>query len=101
MSHRRLRVWRAEPGRVVAVVTEWPDDEGTSITNAAETLTAKLQVEHAGDLVDVVEHYPPSEIDPDGCLSWVAIVGNTPTWSDLDPDALATRLGITRQELLC
>jgi hypothetical protein len=40
-STRRLRVWRVDAGRQVAVVMERAEDTGTSITNAAEMVVAR------------------------------------------------------------
>jgi hypothetical protein len=63
LATRRLRVWRTGPGQVTAVVTEAPTDEGTSITNAIESVIAQLQVEYPDDDVEVIEHYLPRTPD--------------------------------------
>jgi hypothetical protein len=70
---RWLRVWQTSPGRVVAVVTEQPDDTGPSITNVIEAVAAQLRAEHPGQEVQVVEHYlprPQSRHDGGGYERW-------------------------------
>jgi hypothetical protein len=69
-STRRLRVWRVAPGRLVAVVTERPDDAGTSITNAAEMVAAQLAIEYPDDMVEVVEHWTASVLDDEHFTRW-------------------------------
>lgn len=66
LQTRRLRVWRlpATPGpdgrgRLLAIVTERPDDAGTSITNAVESVAAQLRQEFPGQDIELVEHYTP------------------------------------------
>lgn len=60
LATRRLQVWQTGPGRLVAIVTEDPDDPGTSITNAAEAVIAQLAAEYPDSHVQVIEHYAPS-----------------------------------------
>jgi len=59
LATRRLQVWQAGPGRLVAVVAEDPDDSGTSITNAAEAVIAQLAAEYPDSHVQVIERYTP------------------------------------------
>lgn len=59
LATRRLQVWQTGPGRLVAIVTEGPDDSGTSLTNAAEAVIAQLDAEYPGQHVEVIEHYTP------------------------------------------
>jgi hypothetical protein len=47
-ARRRLRVWRVQPGVLVAVLTEHPEDPGTSITNAAQQIILCLEREYPG-----------------------------------------------------
>jgi hypothetical protein len=90
---RRLRVWRTGPRVVVAVVTERPDDQGTSITNAAEMVTAQLEIEYPEDQVLVIEHYPASEFDEEH-FDAVETAGPLVTrWRRLSTQELAARLG--------
>jgi hypothetical protein len=64
LATRRLRVWEACDGALVAVVTEGPDDEGTSLANAAEAVIAQLQAEYPGREVEVIEHQMPRHLQP-------------------------------------
>jgi hypothetical protein len=59
LAARRLQVWQTGPGQLVAIVTEQPDDVGTSITNATEAVIAQLTAEYPDSHVQVIEHYTP------------------------------------------
>lgn len=87
---RRMRLWRVEPGVLVAVLTERHDDPGTSITNAAADICLQLERAYPTDLVRVVEHYPDNH--PGTRYSWVALDAHQrPQWRHLD-DAAARAL---------
>ena len=57
-TNRRLRVWRTDVGRLVAVITE--DGDGTSITNAAAQVAAQIAAQYPDDVTTIIEHYPPT-----------------------------------------
>jgi len=90
-STRRLRVWRVGPGRLVAVVTE-RSDSGTSITNAAEMVSAQLEIEYPDDAIEVVEYWPASTLDTEH-FDRVQIFDGKPTWWRIPVDQLVYRLG--------
>ena len=92
MSTRRLRVWRVDPGRLVAVVTERTSDPGTSVTNAAEMVTAQLAAEYPDEVIEVIEHYPADSLDGEH-FDGVEIVDGTPRWWRIPTPDLTTRLG--------
>lgn len=73
VATRWLRVWRVDDGgALVAVVTEHPDLDGPSITNAAEAVTAQLRAEHPGVQLRVIEHHAsPAAADPGEATGWV------------------------------
>jgi hypothetical protein len=85
VARRRLRVWRAAPGSVVAVLTERQDDPGTSITNAAQAILLELERAYPDDVLGVIEHYPDN---PEGNrYSTVALDGALhPRWRHLPAD---------------
>lgn len=58
VAARRLRVWQAADGVLVAVLTEGSGAEGTSLANAAEHVVAQLQAEYGPD-IEVIEHQLP------------------------------------------
>jgi hypothetical protein len=91
-STRRLRVWRVDPDRLVAVVTERQSDTGTSITNAAEMVAAQLGIEYPGEAIEVVEHWPASALDAEH-FDGVRIVDGRPVWWAMPVDELVERLG--------
>jgi hypothetical protein len=91
-SARRLRVWRTDPGRLVAVVTEQPTDAGTSITNAAEMVAAQLAIEYPDEVIEVVEHYPVDSVDGEH-FDAVELVDGEPRWRRIPTPELAARLG--------
>lgn len=72
VSVRRLRVWWTGLGQVVAVITEQRDRRdqpaGTSITNAAEVIAARLAAQYAGEDIVQIEHY--GEIAPEVKAAW-------------------------------
>jgi hypothetical protein len=83
-TSRRLRLWRMDDGRLVAMLTENPGDPGTSLVNAAEEIAAKLAVDHPGETIVHIEHYPA---DP-GMASAehfdaVTVVGGAAIWRDM------------------
>lgn len=91
-SRRRLRVWKVEPGRVVAVVTERPGDKGTSITNAALEALRKLQEEYPDDVTELIEHYVDRR-GPDRYASvHFRMLADRPDWRHVEPAELAQRL---------
>jgi hypothetical protein len=121
LATRRLRIWRTVPGQVTAVVTEAPEDGGTSITNAIESVIAQLRVEYPDD-VEVIEHYLPRKPDrqdsdyqrwtltsadgqqiefppaaehiPQGSLDRVTLdARGNPVWQRITPAELARRIG--------
>ena len=55
---RRLRVWRAGPDHLIAVVTQRPGDRGTSVTRAVDVVAAQLAIEHPGEWIELFQHYP-------------------------------------------
>jgi len=122
LATRRLRVWRTASGQVTAVVTEAPTDDGTSITNAIESVIAQLRAEYPDDDVEVIEHYlprtperqdsdywrwtltstdgqqiefPPAvEHIPQGSLDRVTLdARGNPVWQPITPAELARRIG--------
>ncbi|MCD0445801.1 hypothetical protein LO763_19520 [Glycomyces sp. A-F 0318] len=90
---RHARVWeRPGTGERYCVVTERPDDEGPSITDAAADVTATAQV-WWGPACTVIEHHPAS--GPDNPEHFDAVDVNArgeATWRRLDADALAAAL---------
>jgi hypothetical protein len=91
LTRRRLRVWGLDgQGTVVAVLTERPQDTGTSITNAAQAICMQLEREYPREKVVVVEHYPGN--DPGSRYSTVGLDGAMhPQWRHL-PDEAACRM---------
>jgi hypothetical protein len=90
VSVRRLRVWRAGPGTVIAVLTEHAAHPGTSITNAAQAICLELERAYPAERVRVVEHYPDNP--PGHRFSVVALNGVLhPFWRYL-PDEQARAL---------
>jgi hypothetical protein len=88
---RRIRTYEMPDGRLVAVVTESGD--GTSITNAAETVVAQVRAEHPGRQVDVIEHNPASTIAGESFdLIGLSPSGNA-TWTRLPAQKVADMLG--------
>jgi hypothetical protein len=90
---RRVRVWE-ETGTLKrrCVVTERPEDEGTSITNAAEEVADSVAM-HWGADCQIIEHYTgygPS--DPEHFDEVVAGTRGRPTWRRLDKTVLAKEL---------
>lgn len=82
IATRHLRLWRTTTDGLVAVITERPEDEGASITNAAESAHASVQHTYAADgPVTVVEHYPDPAggrfdeivLDENGTVSWRSV----------------------------
>jgi len=89
---RRLRVWRTEPGRLVAVVTE--RGAGMSITNAAETIAAQLAGEHPDDVLEVIEHYPAGiGADEAEHFDSVCFDGRRPRWRRIRTPDMVARFG--------
>lgn len=59
-GHCRMRIYRGEDGRVLALATEQPDNHGTSITNWAEHLADRIYRQLGQpDGYAFIEHYPP------------------------------------------
>lgn len=74
-------------GKIV-IATERDDNPGASITNAAESLWAKVREQFGADII-AVEHYPVrGEIKEDWDL--VTIVDGSAHWSPLSRETLAT-----------
>jgi hypothetical protein len=66
-AHCRLRIY-ADPDRpTVVIATEAPDNAGTSITHAAETLAAGVCLHYgiAPDTLLWVERYPADRTGPE------------------------------------
>jgi hypothetical protein len=92
LAVRRLRVWRVGPGRLVAVVQERYADGGTSVTNAAEAIAARLAAESPDDVVEVVEHWYPGEPDEHFDAVHVDAQGRT-VWRRMSTAAVVAWLG--------
>lgn len=66
-----LRIWTGlGPGVAVVILTERPDNIGTSITNMSESLWVSVAVVYAGVLAGAqtlhcIEHYPPDSTTED------------------------------------
>lgn len=90
---RRVRVWEhPDTGERRCVVTERPEDEGTSITNAAEEVADTVAM-HWGADCQIIEHYTdygPS--DPEHFDEVVVDGRGAPTWHRLDKAVLAKEL---------
>lgn len=58
-AHCRIRAYRGRDGQFVVVATELPTNQGTSITNACETLAAEVctRLEIDPTAMRWVEHY--------------------------------------------
>jgi hypothetical protein len=78
-------------GRLTAVVTEAGD--GTSITNAAETVIAQIQAEHPGRQVDVIEHHPASTLDGETFDLVQVDQHGRPAWTPLPTEQVRTMFG--------
>lgn len=101
---RHLHVWRVQLTGIVAVVTERYDDQGMSITNAAEQLVDAVRrlYPRNPDLV-VVEHYPDDPGFPTAHGSMgerFAQIhyrpGERVTWTSIDRLLMLTSLGLDR-----
>lgn len=91
---RRLRLWEHITGDLTAVITERPDDGGTSITNAAEYVAAQLAREYPRQHVRIIEHYLDGALEPEHFDEVTVVVDTgTPRWRRLDPIDLAVELG--------
>lgn len=93
---RRIRMWLTPPdatgpGHFVAVLTE--AGEGTSITNAAETIAAELAREYPQEYIEIIEHYPVGAgVDPVEHFDEVMVCTSGPKWRRRDTAELARRL---------
>lgn len=93
---RRLRVWRTEPRRLVAVVTE--EGAGMSVTNAAAIVVRQLEAEYPDDIVEVIEHYPAAGAGTENWAAehfdavWLDEHGE-PAWRRVSIPDLVDRLG--------
>ncbi|MER5889669.1 hypothetical protein ABT160_38080 [Streptomyces sp. NPDC001941] len=87
---RHCRTWALADGTTLTLVTEFPADQGMSITNAAEAVRETLE-EQWGTNCRIVEHYPW----PDG--EHYDEQFRTPTngiqWRRLNPITLRAELG--------
>jgi hypothetical protein len=94
-SARPLQVWRTGPDSVLAMVSDRPTDEGTSVTNASEQIVAKLQAEYPGKQVEVIEHLVQPDIFGGGEDYHRIEIGEngSATWTPIEPVDLAARLG--------
>jgi hypothetical protein len=88
---RRIRVYEMPDGRLTAVVTESGD--GTSITNAAETVIAQIQAEHPGRQIDVIEHYPASQLAPESFDMVRLNQHGQPEWTGVPAEQVREMLG--------
>jgi hypothetical protein len=88
---RRIRVYEMPDGRLIAVVTESGD--GTSITNAAETVIAQIQAEYPDRQVDVIEHTPASPLAPEGFDLVHLDEHGRPVWTPLPARSVTDMLG--------
>jgi hypothetical protein len=92
---RRLRLWRTSGGTLTAMLTEFEHDQGPSVTNSIEAIAAKLALEHPGEHLLFVEHYPASAA-LDSCerfdlVTHLDSVRGIVRWAEIDPaEVLAT-----------
>jgi hypothetical protein len=88
VAARRLRVWQTTDGALVAVLTEGPGAEGTSLANAAEHVVTQLQAEYGPD-VEVIEHQLPWQpAQPDDPGERWTLTGLTVGTGDTAPDGV-------------
>lgn len=98
-SVRHLRVWRTGPARLLALVTQYPEDVGTSITNAAEHVLPQLAAEYPGERIEYVEHYAPnaaldgSEMGAESFDRVQLGEDGQPIWTPVDVAELAAVVG--------
>lgn len=93
---RHLRLWRTVAGGTVAVVTENPDDEGMSVTNAAERVWAAVQRQH-GDTsytLPVIEHYPADGDAQERFDEITMGLGGAPVWKPIAPALMLLSIGV-------
>lgn len=93
---RHLRLWRTTTEGHLAVVTERDDDEGMSVTNAAEQVWAAVQRKY-GDperVIPVIEHYPgqPGESDTFDAVT-LGLHGHA-QWERVTPALLLLSIGL-------
>ncbi len=59
-----LKIYQ-QPDRAIVLMTELPDNEGTSVTNCAEHLATKIREQYLADLqiqnIIWIEHYPKNK----------------------------------------
>lgn len=93
---RHLRLWRTVTSGTVAVVTEKPDDEGMSLTNAAEVVWAAVQRMHAepGADIPVIEHYLGEHGEPDTFDVVSLGMQGQAKWERLAPALLLLSVGL-------
>jgi hypothetical protein len=92
---RHCRTWALADGSILCLVTELAQDQGMSITNAAEEVRAAVEATWGADC-RIVEHYPwPDDEHYDE-------QARTPTggirWRRLDTDELRAELGSVLDE---
>jgi hypothetical protein len=94
-SQRPLQVWRTGPDSVLAIVSDRPTDQGTSTTNAAEQIVAKLQAEYPGQQVEVIERMVQPAVFGGGEDYHRVEIGQngSATWTPVPRADLAARLG--------
>jgi hypothetical protein len=88
---RRIRTYEQPDGRLIAVVTESGD--GTSITNAAETVIAQIRAEHPGRQVEVIEHNPASTLSRETFDRIDLTPAGHATWTRLPAEHIGDMLG--------
>ena len=92
---RHCRTWALIDGSTLSLVTELPEDQGMSVTNAAEEVRAVLEAKW-GAGCRVVEHYPW----PDGehYDEQMRTSAGGIRWRRLDAEELRAELGTVLDE---
>jgi hypothetical protein len=94
----RLRIYET-PEQAVVIATELPENTGTSITNAVESLAMMVveQYELRPHTLVWIEHYPAHRDLPETFarvqLAWEGQRFYAPRWRHLEPVALAQLIG--------
>ena len=91
-----IEVHRRSDGKYVFVVTELPDNPGTSVTNFAEHLATAMRSRHGLKPEDVIwiEHYPEATNRRKEDFDLVRFLGmegdsfRTPVWTRITPQAV-------------
>lgn len=94
-------------GKVTIVLTELPNNTGTSVTNWFEELATTLYIQwlkrdYAVNDITWIEHYPYEERNGDSegheetwdlvLLSWTGIRFKSPSWKRIEPESLESYL---------